>query len=72
MSAIVAIGATHEIEGFTLTGVRVIPATTETEVTGAWNALDDDVGLVILSPTAAERLADELDTRPDVLAVVMP
>ena len=72
MSAIVAIGATDEMEGFALAGVRVVPAAAEAEVTGAWKELADDVGLVILSPTAAEGLAGELDTRPDVLTVVMP
>lgn len=49
MSTVVGIGATHEMEGFALAGVRVIPAASAAEVTAAWAELDADVGLVILS-----------------------
>lgn len=71
MSSVVGIGATHEMEGFALAGVRVIPAATDTEVAVAWSGLDDEVGLVILSPAAALVRATLAD-RPGVLTVVMP
>ena len=72
MSTVAAIGATHEMEGFVLAGVQLHPAETEPEVAAAWNELDADVGLVILSSAAAETLAEQLTARSDVLTVVMP
>jgi vacuolar-type H+-ATPase subunit F/Vma7 len=72
MSTVVGIGATHEMEGFALAGVPVIPAATDAEVAAAWTGLGEDVGLVILSPAAARQLRHELDSRRDVLALVMP
>jgi vacuolar-type H+-ATPase subunit F/Vma7 len=72
MSTIVGIGATQELEGFALAGVRVIPAATGAEVATAWSALDSDVGLVIVSPAAAQVLQTDKPDRPDVLVVVMP
>lgn len=72
MSTVVGIGATHEMEGFALAGVQVIPAATDDEVTTAWAGLGDDVGLVILSLAAASHLEGELASRQDVLTVVMP
>jgi vacuolar-type H+-ATPase subunit F/Vma7 len=72
MSTIVGIGATQELEGFALAGVRVISATTGAEVATAWSGLDSDVGLVILSPAAAQVLHARKPDRPDVLVVVMP
>ena len=72
MSAVIGIGATHEMEGFALAGVHVISAATDAEVDAAWTGLDDAVGLVILSPAAARHLEGKLDARADVLTVVMP
>jgi vacuolar-type H+-ATPase subunit F/Vma7 len=72
MNRIVGIGATHEIEGFSLAGVHVIPASTDAEVTAAWAGLGRDVGLVVLSPAAARGLQDRLGSRQDLLTVVMP
>lgn len=72
MSTVVAIGETHEIEGFALAGVKVIDAATNATILDAWRKLDDDVGLVILSPMAAETLGRMLPDRPDTLTVVMP
>ncbi len=72
MNTIVAIGATHEIEGFALAGVDVAIATTDDELTRAWRELDENVGLVILTSCAADRLEFLLDERPDVLTAVMP
>lgn len=72
MTRVVAIGATHEIEGFALAGVRVMTADARTDVMAAWSRLDDTVGLVILSPDAADVLRSRLTERPDVLTSVMP
>ena len=72
MTAVVAIGATHDVEGFALVGVSVIAATTELEVIEAWSRLPDDTSLAILSAAAATTLDQQLEDRPDVLTVVMP
>jgi len=72
MSAVIAIGADHELHGFALAGVRVLPADGAAEVRDLWDALDDRIGLVILSSDAAEALESRLGRRADVLTVVMP
>lgn len=72
MSAVVAIGETHDVEGFALVGVSVITTTTEAEVNAAWRHLPTDTTLAILSAAAATTLDEQLDGRPDVLTVVMP
>ncbi len=71
MGSVVALGETHELEGFALAGVEVIVADAADAVS-AWEALDDDVVLVILSPSAAAAVLGELHRRPEVLTVVMP
>ncbi len=72
MSTIVAIGATYELEGFALAGVKVIAAATDAEVAHAFSVLDDEVGMVILSPAAAKALGSAVAARRDVLTAVMP
>lgn len=72
MSAVVAIGETHELEGFALAGVSVIATTTDADVTEAWRRLPVETGLAILSATAAATLESRLAERPDILTVVMP
>jgi vacuolar-type H+-ATPase subunit F/Vma7 len=72
VSVVVAIGETHDLQGFALVGVSVISATTEAEVEEAWNHLPADTSLAILSTAAAATLDLQLDGRPDVLTVVMP
>jgi vacuolar-type H+-ATPase subunit F/Vma7 len=72
MSIIVGIGATHELQGFALAGVHIVDATSNAQVEAAWNGLDPDVGLVILSPEAAQQLGTKMQAREDLLTVVMP
>ena len=72
MGTVVALGETHELAGFVLAGVRVVPTTDDADIVRAWRALDDEVGLVILSPESAVALRAELGRRPDVLTAVMP
>jgi vacuolar-type H+-ATPase subunit F/Vma7 len=69
---VVALGADAELAGFVLAGVRVLSTATDEETLGAWTAMDDDVGLVILTRRAAESLRDVLDERPRTLTVVTP
>ena len=72
MSTVVALGRDHRLVGFVLAGVRVVDAATEAEIERAWDDLDDEVGLVILSADAAEALRPNLADRPDVLTVELP
>jgi len=72
MSTIVALGETHELQGFALAGVTVVAVTAEAELSAAWQQLGPDVALVILSPLAARVLESDLAKRPDVLTAVMP
>ena len=72
MSTVVALGETHELQGFALAGVTVVAATAEVELSTAWQQLGSDVGLVILSPLAARVLESDLADRPDILTAVMP
>lgn len=72
MSTIVALGEDDRLEGFALAGASVITASTDDEIRRAWDRLDSDVGLVILSASASRALESRLDERPDVLTAVLP
>lgn len=72
MSTVVALGRDHRLVGFVLAGVRVLEAETTAEITRAWDDLDDDVGLVILSADAAALVRPSLVDRPGVLTVELP
>lgn len=72
MSTVAAVGNHHGLEGFALSGVLILTATTPDAVLDAWASLDPDVGLVILTPEAADNLGPRLVARPDIMWVVMP
>jgi vacuolar-type H+-ATPase subunit F/Vma7 len=72
MSSVVALGEIDALEGFVLAGVTVVTAATDAEISTAWQGLDTDVGLLILSVHAAQVLEPVLAERPDVLTVVAP
>ena len=72
MSTVVALGSGHKLEGFALAGVTVVEARTDTEILQAWQHLDSEVGLMILSVPAARVLQPLIHERPDVLTVAMP
>ena len=72
MSRIVALGDDDRLEGFALAGASVIAASTDDEIRQAWERLDPDVGLVILSVGASRVLESRLDERSDVLTAVLP
>ena len=71
MSAIAVIGEAERVRCFALAGVHVATADDAASVRAAWDGLPADVGLVILSRTARDALAD-LDERDPRLWVVMP
>jgi vacuolar-type H+-ATPase subunit F/Vma7 len=71
VGTVVALGERRDLDGFALAGARVVTAS-GAGVIEVWRHLDDDVGLVILTESAARTLDDELDDRPDVLTVVVP
>jgi len=72
VKTVVGIGEEGVMTGFAVTGVPVITAETESEIIAAWDGLDDDVGLVILSARASEVLRADLEGRADRLSAVMP
>lgn len=72
MSRVAVIGEQARIHGFALAGVVTHAAETDEETRSAWHSLGDDVAVVILTPRAADRLAGQLQLRPEVLTVVMP
>lgn len=72
MGRVVALGSDHRLDGFALAGASVVVAPTDDDVVDAWEAVGDDVGLVILSPGARRILDSRLRDRPDVLTVVVP
>ncbi|MFF4793876.1 V-type ATP synthase subunit F [Streptomyces sp. NPDC091412] len=74
MGTVAAIGARTNVCGLALAGVDVLVAEEPDAVREAWRTLPDTVGLVILTPEAAEVLGDAATApqpaRP--LTVVMP
>jgi vacuolar-type H+-ATPase subunit F/Vma7 len=72
VGTVVALGSGHVLDGFALAGASVVNATTDDNLVRAWEALGEDVGLVILSTEAARILDSHLQNRPDVLTVVVP
>ncbi|HLN06892.1 MAG TPA: V-type ATP synthase subunit F [Acidimicrobiales bacterium] len=72
MSGIVALGEGQRVRGFALAGATVVVAEDEAEVTAAWQALEADVGLVLLTPAAAKVVAPYVRDRPHLLTAVMP
>ncbi len=75
MAAIVAIGDASRLRALELAGVVVLPAESPVEAHRRWADLPDDVGLVLLTQSAAEALeATDAVGRggTDRLTVVMP
>lgn len=70
MSTIAVLGAGHRVEGFALAGAIVFDAADSDSVRDAWASLPDDVAVVVLTPAAADALADVVQARP--LRVVLP
>jgi vacuolar-type H+-ATPase subunit F/Vma7 len=72
MSRAAVIGEDLRIGGYALAGAVLCPASGETEALRAWRDLPEDVAVVVLTPSAAGWLREELPQRPAVLPVVMP
>jgi len=72
MSRIGALGPRDDVDGFALAGVVVLVADDAGAVDAAWDALPDDVGVLLLAPRAADCLATRLSERPELLTLVMP
>jgi vacuolar-type H+-ATPase subunit F/Vma7 len=72
MSRVAAIGEEQRVRGFALAGVDVMTAAEETAARAAWEALDAEVGLVILTPAAAHGLRHELANATRRLWVELP
>lgn len=61
---IVAIGPPLQLLGWALVGVELIEAVDADDVRRAWSELDDEVGLVVLTPEAREALPARLESSP--------
>jgi vacuolar-type H+-ATPase subunit F/Vma7 len=72
MSRAVAIGDERRIAGYGLAGAEVLPAKDGRSVVAAWDALGDDVALVILTPSAQAALQDRLGDEGRRVWVVLP
>ncbi len=71
MSAVVAIGEPGLLEGFSLAGVRVERASSPDECRRALAEIDDDVGLLVLTPASRTALEPMLERRPNLLWTVV-
>jgi vacuolar-type H+-ATPase subunit F/Vma7 len=72
VSAIVALGERRRVEGFALAGVRIMPVDDRAAARAAWQQLDADVAMVLLTPRTWEHLADLLPARSETLWTVIP
>ncbi len=71
MSVVVAIGERELLEGYALAGVEVIDAGDGRAIRRAWDELQTDVGLVLLSSASHAALAERLSEKA-LLWVVLP
>jgi len=71
VGTIAVIGEQTRVQGFGLAGALVHVTENAEAVRAAWDALDDDVAVVILTPAAAHALPDAVASESR-LTVVMP
>jgi vacuolar-type H+-ATPase subunit F/Vma7 len=71
MKRAAAIGDDRRLAGYRLAGVEVTHAGSAAEAEAAWAALDDEAGLLLLTPDAHAALAPRLAER-DIVWVVVP
>jgi vacuolar-type H+-ATPase subunit F/Vma7 len=69
---VAVIGEETAVAGYALAGAVVVPAEDGPAVLAAWNALDADVEVVVLTPSAARALGSERTEATHPLTVVMP
>ncbi|TCC21603.1 V-type ATP synthase subunit F [Kribbella sindirgiensis] len=70
MTKVAVLGEPIRTAGYGLAGITLLAATTAEEVRRQWRELPADVGIVLLTPAAAEALGP-LDIS-QVLTVVLP
>ncbi|MEV4701810.1 hypothetical protein [Actinoplanes sp. NPDC049316] len=71
MGGVAVLGEPAAVSGWDLAGVLVAPAAGAAAVREAWDALPPGVALVLLTPDAADALADRL-ARGSRLVAVLP
>ena len=69
MGSIVAIGESVRVQGLALAGVVLLPGDSPAEALTSWSRLPEGTSVVILTPRAAEVLAEE---PAGPMTVVMP
>ena len=69
---IAVLGATDQVEGFALAGALVLAADATEDLDRAWDELPDDVGVLVMTPPAWDRLHGRFDERPQLLTTVSP
>lgn len=72
MGLLVVLGEAERVERFALGGATVTPADDPDAVRQRWEALPDDVAVVVLTGLAAAALGGDVARRDHVLRVVMP
>jgi vacuolar-type H+-ATPase subunit F/Vma7 len=72
MSRIVALGEADSVEVFAMVGVDVVAVSDAAALRRTWAGLRDDVGLVILTRSAAQMLGGSLHEAGHPLWAVMP
>ena len=60
-----ALGDPRRLAGYALAGAEVAPVE-------EFESLDEEVGLLVLTPEAYDELADRLDERPGLVWAVLP
>ena len=71
VTTVAAIGEGRLVEGYGLAGVTVLAADDPAGWLAAWDELDDEVGLLLLTADSRRVLADRLGGRDDLLWTVV-
>jgi hypothetical protein len=72
VSRVVAIGNELRLAGYALAGAEVRPAATSAVTIAAWESLDDDTGLLLLTPEVFSELEARLPERNGLVWAVLP
>ena len=72
MSRVVAIGERELVDGYGLAGVQVLPVADAASARRAFAEVENDAGLVILTPAAAAALGRRLAEARRLVWVVLP
>jgi vacuolar-type H+-ATPase subunit F/Vma7 len=72
MTGVAVLGDPVRASGYRLVGAQLLPATTAAEVRRQWRGLPADVGVVLLTPAAAEALGPQALESAVALTVVLP